>query len=90
MAEGFLWTCCDKAGDDRGCMSTKHKAKINMIVGEAPAMTPNRGQKRKADDDMSNDARVKRYDPPYIVHVHADQMLGGGSMYDHSISRTRI
>jgi hypothetical protein len=51
MAEGFLWSCCGKQGDFKGCKSTKHKAPINIIV-KASVVASNQGQKRKAEKDL--------------------------------------
>ena len=31
MAEGFIWSCCEKLGDEGGCKSTKHKARFNLV-----------------------------------------------------------
>jgi hypothetical protein len=59
MAEGFRWTCCNRAGDNIGCKGTKHKAKVNMIVKKAPAIIPKAGRKRKAVDDIPSAAKPK-------------------------------
>lgn len=32
FADGFLWDCCDKPGDDPGCKVTKHKVAVNLVV----------------------------------------------------------
>jgi len=46
--EGFIWSCCDKPGDDVGCKSTKHKSKTNIVVGPASALS----KKRKAEEEI--------------------------------------
>ena len=48
-AEGFIWDCCDKLGDDEGCKSTKHKAKVNLVV-HAPPPVPVPSNKRKVEE----------------------------------------
>jgi hypothetical protein len=42
-AEGFIWDCCDKPGDNEGCKATKHKAKMNLVA-------PARSKKRKVEE----------------------------------------
>ncbi|KUJ12173.1 uncharacterized protein LY89DRAFT_722537 [Mollisia scopiformis] len=56
MAEGFIWDCCDKDGDDEGCKSTKHKAAINITVKEPPK----RDQKRKAEETLRKTRQMAR------------------------------
>lgn len=69
MAEGFVWDCCDKLGNEEGCKSTKHKATINLIVKKLPVMAPKRGQKRKAVEEIriSDKARCRRCFQKYEV-----------------------
>lgn len=31
-AEGFVWECCRRYGDDEGCKFTKHKAEVNLLL----------------------------------------------------------
>jgi hypothetical protein len=62
-AEGFLWLCCEKLGDDEGCKFTKHKAKVNLVQ-KPPVVTPvvlpthpppppsSVGVKKKAEDQI--------------------------------------
>jgi hypothetical protein len=57
-AEGFMWECCDKSGDDEGCKSTKHKAKVNLVVpAPPPVLAPSK--KRKAEEEKLR-ASVKK------------------------------
>lgn len=50
LAEGFLWTCCKKAGDADGCKKTKHKNKHNIVRARVPSPSPVRtSRKRKAE-----------------------------------------
>jgi hypothetical protein len=50
FAEGFIWECCDKPGDDEGCKSTKHKANANLVVpAPPPVVAPSK--KRKAEEE---------------------------------------
>ena len=58
-AEGFIWECCDKPGDDEGCKTTRHKARIN-IVAAAPSSVPVLSMKRKAEDNKLNTGSKKR------------------------------
>lgn len=30
FAEGFMWDCCEKRGDGKECMITRHRAKLNL------------------------------------------------------------
>lgn len=32
FAGGYIWTCCNKRGDDDGCKETKHKSSMNRVV----------------------------------------------------------
>lgn len=41
--EGFVWTCCDKRGDEEGCKLGRHEA------------DPERNKRRRDDDDQSED-----------------------------------
>ena len=50
FARGFTWSCCEKEGDDEGCKSTKHKAKVNIIVPRAREVPA--GKKRKASKEI--------------------------------------
>jgi hypothetical protein len=57
-AEGFMWDCCEKSGDDEGCKSTKHKADVNVIIDRVPEyIPPATNRKRKADDHGSGNKR---------------------------------
>ncbi|KAH6663349.1 hypothetical protein B0J14DRAFT_609262 [Halenospora varia] len=50
FAEGFIWTCCDKAGDADGCKETKHKNKQNIVRARVPSPSPvPTPRKRKAE-----------------------------------------
>lgn len=56
--EGFLWTCCETQGDNKGCHSTKHKADVNIVMSdEASAIIGT--SKRKADEELPN-PRIER------------------------------
>ena len=58
FAEGFIWDCCDKPGDDEGCKSTKHKAKVNLVVPTPlPVLAPSK--KRKTEEEKVK-ASVKK------------------------------
>ena len=50
-AEGFMWNCCDMAGDDKGCKKTKHKTPANRVVQVVQARKPN-PLKRKAREEL--------------------------------------
>lgn len=60
MSEGFIWSCCGKEGDDKGCKITKHRAKVNMIVKVGTAAAAKGVQKRKAGDAGSHNTNTKR------------------------------
>ncbi len=47
-AEGFIWSCCKKLGDDEGCKTTKHRAQMNVILDDVP----NAANKRKAEGEL--------------------------------------
>lgn len=49
MADGFRWSCCDKDGNDEGCKSIKHKAKINLIMGQFPVDGSKKRKRESAD-----------------------------------------
>jgi len=58
FAEGFIWDCCDKPGDDEGCKSTKHKAKVNLVVpASLPVLT--QGKKRRAEEEKPRTSAKK-------------------------------
>ncbi len=52
FAEGFIWTCCERLGDDDGCKSTKHKANVNLVV-RAPPPALAETKKRKAEEETT-------------------------------------
>ncbi len=54
--QGFIWTCCDAAGDDKGCMITNHKASVN-IPRKEPVPSLSSGDKRKAEEQKMRPAR---------------------------------
>jgi len=45
MGEGFIWGCCQKDGDDKGCKLTKHKAKSNIILKDPEAVDGKKSRK---------------------------------------------
>lgn len=49
MAQGFIWPCCNKFGDDEGCQRTMRRAAVNVPTSPM-------SNKRKAEEDMSRPA----------------------------------
>ncbi|KAK4209183.1 hypothetical protein QBC37DRAFT_430711 [Rhypophila decipiens] len=48
--QGFIWTCCDKLGDEEGCKLGRHEA------------NPERNKRRRDDDDQSEDDSEEKED----------------------------
>jgi hypothetical protein len=41
FAGGYIWTCCQKRGDEDGCKETRHKSSVNRVVkSKAEFVTP--------------------------------------------------
>lgn len=36
--QGFIWDCCDQAGDSEGCVVSKHQPKVPSV--KRPALMP--------------------------------------------------
>ncbi|KAH7408054.1 hypothetical protein BKA64DRAFT_437947 [Cadophora sp. MPI-SDFR-AT-0126] len=56
FAEGFQWNCCDNLGDHEGCMTTKHKAPVNIIQTVQVAES----KKRRAEKEFHRPVYSKR------------------------------
>jgi hypothetical protein len=72
-AEGFTWSCCNEAGDNEGCKSTKHKTRVNVVRYPSPvtvSIPATTSRKRKAEAEVARPiyARCENCETRYDVN----------------------
>ncbi|KAF4625133.1 hypothetical protein G7Y89_g13036 [Cudoniella acicularis] len=65
FAKGFMWTCCEKNGDDPGCKETRHKNAVNIICPRTQSPVP---VSRKREARAIEIARCENCNEGFNIH----------------------